>query len=41
MVSKGGNTYAVLSPYIIPTSILINMKKKKARVKMRMIRNAD
>ena len=39
MRCKGLNTYAVLSPYITPTSIIMKRKKKAAVVKMTMIKN--
>ena len=41
MGCKCGNTYTGLSPYTTPTYILMNIKKKKARVKMRMIKKTN
>ena len=41
MGCKYGNNYAVLSPYITPTYILIKRKKKVARLKIRIIKNAN
>ena len=38
MGCKGGNTYAVLSPYINPIYIPMNTNKKTDRVKTRMIK---
>ena len=39
MGCKGGNTYAVLSPYTTPNYILMNMEKNAERVNMRMVKN--
>ena len=38
MGCKGGNTYAVLSPYINPIYIPMKTNKKTDRVKTRMIK---
>ena len=37
MGCKGGNTYAVVSPYMIPTSILIKSNNNSSILKIRMI----
>ena len=41
MGCKGGNNYAVLSPYITPTSILMKRKTKAVKANKRMIKNAN